>query len=276
MPGFFLLLLAITSCNNAQQEINIPSQSRSATIQPTEVGTIPLPKGYVRIKAEPGSYTDFLRRLPLKKENTVYLFNGLKKRNQEAQYAVLNMDIGKKDLQQCADAAMRLRAEYLFAQKKYGDITFHFTNGFNCDYSHYAKGYRVNINGSTCSWSKQQSEDYTYNTFRQYLELVFAYAGTKSLSQQLRPVPFSAIAPGKILLQSRNPYGHAVTVMDMAYHPQTNDTIFLLSQSYMPAQDIHILRNPMSAALSPWYSTRFINDLETPEWSFTKADLYSF
>jgi len=28
---------------------------------------------------------------------------------------------------------------------------------------------------------------------------------------------------------------------------------FMLAQSYMPAQDIHIVRNPMDEELSPWY-----------------------
>lgn len=107
--------------------------------------------------------------------------------------------------------------------------------------------------------------------------MVYAYAGTKSLYQQMQPLSFSALEPGKILLQKRDPYGHAVTVMDWAYNPSTKDTIFLLSQSYMPAQDIHILRNPMNNNLSPWYSTHGVgNDIETPEWMFTKMDLKTF
>jgi hypothetical protein len=64
--------------------------------------------------------------------------------------------------------------------------------------------------------------------------------------------------------------------MDMAYNPQTNDTIFLLSQSYMPAQDIHILVNPNDEKISPWYSTKFGNELQTPEWTFIRNDLKEF
>jgi 5-keto 4-deoxyuronate isomerase len=64
--------------------------------------------------------------------------------------------------------------------------------------------------------------------------------------------------------------------MDMAYHPQTKDTIFLLSQSYMPAQDIHILVNPNDEMISPWYSIHSGAEIITPEWTFTWDDLKEF
>lgn len=278
MQGLFMSLsFLFFSCTgpsaNKAQEIQA---EQGNTPHPTKVGAIPLPQGYQRIKAAAGSYTEYLRNIPLKKDNTVYLYNGIKKGNQQAQYAVLDIDAGSKDLQQCADAAMRLHAEYLYARKDYAAITFRFTNGFYCDYAHYAKGYRLQMKGNSCQWVKQVAENYTYPTFRQYLDLVYAYAGTKSLYTQLTAIPLQQIAPGKVFLQKREPYGHAVTVMDMAYHPKTGDTIFLLSQSYMPAQDIHILRNPMDSKLSPWYSVHFEGDLETPEWTFTRDDLKSF
>lgn len=278
MPGYLLLLcLLISSCAPAADS------PQSATEQPvtadrpvTDIGSIPLPAGYIRIKAPQDSYGYFLRSLHLKQDNTVFLYNGMKKRNQQAQYAVLQLDRGTKDLQQCADAVMRIRAEYLYQQKNYSDIRFDFTNGFVCDYEHYARGYRLSMKGNTCSWIKQKPESYTYPTFRQYLDVVYAYAGTKSLHRQLKSISLSGMQPGDVFIQTREPYGHAVTVMDMAYNPNTKDTVFLLSQSYMPAQDIHILINPGNGKLSPWYSTGSCDPLETPEWTFTNTDLKEF
>ncbi|MFT5304994.1 MAG: hypothetical protein ACI89M_000496, partial [Chitinophagales bacterium] len=43
---------------------------------------------------------------------------------------------------------------------------------------------------------------------------------------------------------------------------------------FMPAQEVHILRNPMNDALSPWYSMKDIKfDIETPEWWFDTGNL---
>ena len=95
------------------------------------VGTIPLPLGFNRISVTPGSFGEWLRKLRLKKDKKVYLYNGSLKQNQSAQFAVLDIPVGKEDLQQCADAVMRLKAEFLFSQKSYNDIQFKATDGSN-------------------------------------------------------------------------------------------------------------------------------------------------
>jgi hypothetical protein len=63
--------------------------------------------------------------------------------------------------------------------------------------------------------------------------------------------------------------------MDMA-EDKTGDKLFLLAQSYMPAQEIHILKNPNNKNTSPWYSTKNLTTLKTPEWIFTKDDIKRF
>ncbi|WP_373285429.1 DUF4846 domain-containing protein [Puia dinghuensis] len=50
--------------------------------------------------------------------------------------------------------------------------------------------------------------------------------------------------------------------------------IYLLAQSYMPAQTIHIVINPLNPTLSPWYDADPTRGLiETPEWTFTISQL---
>ena len=90
------------------------------------------------------------------------------------------MEIGKRDLQQCADAVIRLQAEYLYKHKAYDRIHFNFTNGFRADYTKWAEGYRISVKGNQVSWYKSKEKDYSYKTFRAYLDVVFAYAGTLS------------------------------------------------------------------------------------------------
>ena len=66
--------------------------------------------------------------------------------------------------------------------------------------------------------------------------------------------------------------GQGSIVMDMAEN-DAGEKIYLLAQSYMPAQDIHILNNPNDALLSPWYKLSNDTDIYTPEYYFTSNQL---
>jgi len=221
---------------------------------------IDLPANYLRVSLPENSFGSFLRKQELKTENnTVYLFNGQKKGFQGSQFAVLKIDVGKRDLQQCADACMRLRGEFLFDQKQYKDIHFNFLgDGKPRYYTEYSKG------------------DRTHKKFRKYMDYIFAYANTGSLLNEMKKKPLEEVAPGDIFIQKGSPYGHAITVMDIAKHPDTGKTIILLSQSYMPAQDIHILKNPENGDISPWFEIEEADKLYTPEWTFEWSDLRKF
>ena len=60
--------------------------------------------------------------------------------------------------------------------------------------------------------------------------------------------------------------------MDVAVDSADNK-IYLIAQSYMPAQDIHILVNP-DEGLNPWYSASSPNPfIYSPEWTFSKKQL---
>ena len=65
--------------------------------------------------------------------------------------------------------------------------------------------------------------------------MVFSYAGTASLSRELAPVNYQDMKIGDVFIQGGHP-GHAVIVVDIAVHPKTKKKVFLLAQSYMPAQ----------------------------------------
>ena len=106
------------------------------------------------------------------------------------------------------------------------------------------------------------------------MDIIFAYAGTLSLEKELIPVHISEIQIGDVFIQGGSP-GHAVIIVDLAEDINGNK-IFLLAQSYMPAQDIHVLKNPENREISPWYSVNFEADLKTPEWTFKKSDLKRF
>lgn len=227
------------------------------------------PKGYTRIAYPERSFADWLRNLPLLPGTPdVLLYNGKPKGNQSVHYAVVNIDVGNTDLQQCADAVMRLRAEYLLSVNRVNDIHFKFTNGFDCTYSKWRQGYRIKVNGNDVSWYVGAGIDTTYTAFKSYMKQVFTYSGTLSLSRELKNIyDFKNIKPGDVFIHGGSP-GHAVIVVDVAQNAK-GEKVFMLAQSYMPAQQIHILVNPGNNA-TPWYSVNDIsaNQFITAEYIF--------
>jgi hypothetical protein len=93
-----------------------------------------------------------------------------------------------------------------------------------------------------------------------------------SLEKQLYPAAKApAIQPGDGLIQGSFP-GHAMIVMDVAENKK-GEKIFMLAQSYMPAQDIHIVKNLHNPELSPWFELSSGEDIITPERKFTIKQL---
>lgn len=234
-----------------------------------------LPHGFVRTKVDSTSFAAWLRRLSLHPDGyPVHLFDGRVKSRSDVYCAVLDLDVGRRDLQQCADAVIRLRAEYLFSQKRYDDIHFRFTNGFRAEYARWRRGERIRVEGNRVHWVGGSRASDAYPEFRRYLDMVFAYSGSASLERELYAVEPTALQPGDVWIEGGYP-GHAVIVLDVIKHPESGACRFLLAQSYMPAQEIHVLKNPANGG--PWYSIAEMGELlETPEWTFEKNQLRRF
>jgi murein L,D-transpeptidase YafK len=232
------------------------------------------PPGYDRISVPRGSFEHWLREIPLKPGTPpVRLYNNDEKSYQDGHYKVVDIDVGNVDLQQCADAIMRLYAEYQYSCREFDEIAFLITNGDRIPFRKWIDGFRPLVRNNVVIWHKTALPDSSYTVFMMYLNFIFAYAGTYSLKQQLQPVEnIQDIKIGDVFVQGGFP-GHAVMVMDIAHHTQTGNKIFLLAQSFMPAQDVHLLKNLNNAGLSPWYPLDFGDTLRTPEWTFLKHDL---
>jgi len=81
---------------------------------------------------------------------------------------------------------------------------------------------------------------------------------------------------GDVFIVGGSP-GHAVIVVDLAHNRQTGEKVFILAQSYMPAQEIQILVNSDNGDISPWYEVNKIGNIfHTPEWTFRKDQLMRF
>lgn len=216
---------------------------------PSHIKKIQPPPGYKLTDAAGNGFGLWVQQLPLRKDNTVYLYDGSIKKNQSSHYAVLDVPYNRNPLQQCADAIMRLRAEYIFETKAADNIRFfhqrneYFTCSANC--------------------TRQQLELFLNN--------VFSWCGSYNLQAQMKPViNIQNIQTGDVFVRGGSP-GHAMLVAAVASN-NNGEKVFLLLQSFMPAQDIHIVINPNDTKLSPWYSTS-ATIIATPGYTFTAADL---
>ena len=285
-----LLLFSFSACGQNENNSNIVNSKKTETnIKPdksikglinkngTTVKTrINTPDNFERIEIINNSFADYLRNLPLKKHGSkVKYYNGGIKENYNVYVAVVDKKIGNKNLHQCADAIMHLRADYLYEQKLYEKIHFNFTNGMNVKYSEWIKGKRIVVKGNKSYWVKSKMASNTDKDFWNYMEKIFTYAGTYSLSKELKAVELNDMKIGDVFIKGGFP-GHGIIVVDMCINKKTGEKLFILAQSYMPAQELQILQNNNNQQLSPWYSLNFDGQLNTPEWTFNKSNLKQF
>lgn len=226
-----------------------------------------------RIDVARGSFAEWLRYLPLKKPGVpVMLFNGEQKRNQDAHIRVVDMPVGSRDLQQCADALIRLRSEYLFSRGEFSRIRFSFTSGDIIPFERWRNGERPLVKRNRVIWRGGASRGAGHDALTVYLTTLFMYAGSISLQRDTVRIAGS-VQPGQILIQAGSP-GHAVIVLDVAVD-DAGRRFYLLGQSYMPAQEFHVLKNPQAPDISPWYAERD-DIIPTPEWTFRRQDRRAF
>ncbi len=273
----FILFVFLVSCSGhttQQDQVNLDSPIINREGK-TVLTRFSPPDKYHRPIADSNSFVWYLRHLPLKPHGTkVQYYDGRTKPNSWVAEAVIDLSVGTKDLQQCADAVIRLRAEYLRASGRGEDISFNFTNGTPAVWSKWKNGYRCSVSGNEVSWQKTADPSDSDKSFHNYLETVFMYAGSLSLDKELVPALLENIQVGYVFIQGGSP-GHAVIVVDVAVNVN-GEKLFMIAQSYMPAQDIHILVNPLDRNISPWYRLDKGETLYTPEWAFAAGSLKKF
>ena len=197
------------------------------------IGEIKAPRGFERVEVESGSFGEFIRQFPLQERGSHMKYSeGRIALGQGIGYAVLDLPL-LSDTEQCADAVMRMRAEYLWRSGRYGSIHFHSVSGKDQRYGGGADR----------------------KAFERYLLKVFGNSNTSSLRQELKPKPFQEISPGDVFVyESPRPgyYGHAVLVADVARNARTGETAIMLAQSSTPALTMHIIRDIPHPFRSPW------------------------
>ncbi|MEI9949242.1 MAG: DUF4846 domain-containing protein [Pseudomonadota bacterium] len=235
----------------------------------------PTPPGYVRVAVQPGSFAEWLRGLPLAAPGTAVLnHSGETVFSGDDAYvaAVIAIDVGAGDLQQSADAVIRLHGEWLWANDQQNAISYKSTTKLDMPFSRWAKGQRLLAAGPNMGWVvKGKPKEPTYNDFRQYIDAVMLWSNNVSLAMRASHVTDPAqLTAGDFFLQSRGK-GHALLVLDVAEKP-TGERVALLGQALQsPAQSMHVMRLGHATA---WFSMRPPNPVLTPHADeFSWADL---
>jgi Domain of unknown function (4846) len=211
------------------------------------------PEGYYRDSTATG-FTAFARQLKvLPDKSTLKRYDKLPWHAQHWHAAILSIDTGDKNLQQCADCCIRLHAEYLWNSNRKNNINYQFTSGDELAWKDYAQGLRAKGQGNGVVYNRNGSFDGSYTAFKKYLECVYTYAGTISINRQFKKLQAGdEILPGDVIVTPGSP-GHAVMVVDVCQNSK-GDKLYLLSQGYTPAVQLHIVNNNQNKSISPWFN----------------------
>ena len=269
---FILLAIPLLSCRNNSVENLIFSEGETIRKR------IKAPAGYEWVVEQPGSFGAYLQQLPLKPAGAKILdYKNKPISNQYEHIAVINKDIGDRNLQQCADAIIRLRADYLWDQNRQEDIAFSFTNGDLYAWEDHKNGIRPKLRTSSkVEYVQAAAFDDSFANFKKYLDILFAYAGTISLNKETTRIRDNQqIEVGDFLINPGSP-GHAVIIVGSAINAG-GKKIYLLAQGNTPAQSVHIITNPNKRALSPWYELDISKSSRiTSRYFFKETNLRKF
>jgi hypothetical protein len=198
---------------------------------------IDTPKGFKRIEIHT-QFENWLRNLPLKPSHAeIKTFN---KKNPliHQRYFMLNGGIVDMPIlgkyQQCADAILRLRAEFLWSQGNFDLISFPVGNK-KISYSHFSKKY-----------------GHSRKTFKKFLKKIYVNLGTASIKRDLKKVSINDIKIGDMNVQNKTGgVGHIFFILDIAKN-ENNKKKYLLGQGSTPAMDFHIIQPPFNLLSGPW------------------------
>ena len=277
--AFFMFFVA---CNKSQKVDSIfsPKNSENSSLVNKNENSVKKrfspPENFSWKEEKPNSFGEFLLNFPLEKYGTEILkYDGTSIATQNLHEAVYKIDVGEKDLQQCADSVIRLYAEFLWKQNRKEEIAFHFTSGDLVKWSDYRDGFRAFVKGNSVDFRKTESYDDSYQNFRNYLNLIYNYAGTISLTKETKPVTKTEnLKTGDILIIPGSP-GHVVFISGVCKN-KGGKKLFLLSEGFTPAQSIHLLKNPYDEDISPWYELDVnSSQINTARFTFSPVNFRS-
>jgi len=257
----FLLVMIGSAFTVQGENIKSPLPDNNAPAQSTRriIASMETPPDFQRIDLEPGSFADYVRNLPLKPDGSaVYSYNGILIKDSGSVAAVIDWPL-PSEVQQCADVAIRLRAEYLRHIKRQDKIVFSSVSGTKISYTKWLKGkYTLNRSGSAIihtpsSKTKPDSDA----EFEKYLYFVMLYANSASLARDLPEIDADKILPGDLFIQpdqsGRAGIGHVSVILDIC-QDANGRKLYLFGYGFIPAQDFHLPLPAQNQGIERWFT----------------------
>ncbi|WP_233595965.1 MULTISPECIES: DUF4846 domain-containing protein [Corallococcus] len=253
---------AVPHAVTVEERTRYPWLSATVKVRSLEETFAP-PEGYTRVTLDAGSFGAWLRGLPLRPDGTPVrdFAGGTVLAATDARLAAVGeLDVGSANLQQCADSILRLHAEWRWASGHPDRIAYRFTSGHVASWPRYAAGDRARVSGSKVTWVPgSAAADDSRRAFRNYLDLLFTYAGTLSIQAEGARPTRAQLGPGDFFVLGGSP-GHTVLVLDVAANAK-GERVALMGQGFTPAQDFHVL----AGRDGPWFSLEG-DAVATPFW----------
>ena len=196
------------------------------------VSSIPTPLDFSRTVPEEGSFSDWVRRLPLKKGLEVMDYRGHRVHTGfDSIFAVIDKPLlFDQNLEQCADFAMRLWADYHKETDQLETLTLF-------EYDGTGKPFRT-----------------SGQSYNEFLRTAFAFSNSYSLKAGCAEVDPENVGPGDLIVQNeRGGIGHVSMILDEC-RSEDGRRLYLIGYSYMPAQEFHIEKAGDEYGKDGWFS----------------------
>jgi len=193
--------------------------------------SISKPKSLKLVDVKKWSFSEWVRNFPLKKETDwVYSFLWKKIWAKNRVSWVLNLDVWKN--QECADTAMRIWWEYLFAKHKTEDLNFKLENDTK---------------------NPIFVKNLDRRSFKKYFQYQFAYSSSYSLKRDLKTIQENKVLPWDLIVLRKywTKTWHVFVIMEVAKSLVDWKLKVMLWQWDIPAENFFILKNK---PFNRWYT----------------------
>jgi len=224
---------------------------------------IPMPRGYHEVAVRPGSFGEWLRYIAVAPPGTPVRDVGGKRLRMASRYAKAVLAIDPREMQECADVVIRLRAEYLRQAGEPDKLVFPLTSGGSISWPRWIAGERPRLAGDRIVFGRTSERGDSREQFDDFLTSAFTWCGTISLARDGRSVSPEDIQPGDFVSRpSPGSTGHAMLIADVV-EDDAGHHLALMVQGAMPAQTPHVA---LGHVLGAWVVVDPAGALEVPGW----------